>query len=127
MSFDTESRRSIYLPVARNNLAPELEIFDAANPEMVSGDRPLTTVPTQALYLLNSTSLQKHAATLAQKAYAQPDAVTWLHQTILGHSPSPTAAQRANAFITSSPDDREKALAALAHVLLASTEFLFLE
>jgi len=127
MSFDTESRRSIYLPVARNNLAPELEIFDAANPEMVSGDRPLTTVPTQALYLLNSTSLQKHATTLAQKAYAPPDAVTWLHQTILGHSPSPAAAQRANAFITSSPDDREKALADLAHVLLASTEFLFLE
>jgi hypothetical protein len=127
MSFDTESRRSIYLPVARNNLAPELEIFDAANPEMVSGDRPLTTVPTQALYLLNSTSLQKHAATLAQQAYAQPDAITWLHQTILGHAPSPAAAQRANAFITSSPDDREKALADLAHVLLASTEFLFIE
>ena len=27
-----------------------------ANPEMTSGDRPLTTVPTQALYLLNSPS-----------------------------------------------------------------------
>ncbi len=127
MKFDKELRRSIYLPVARNNLAPELEIFDAANPEMVSGDRPLTTVPTQALYLLNSTFLQKQGATLAQQAYAQADPVTWLHETILGRAPSATAAKRANDFINSASGDREKALADLAHVLLASTEFLFLE
>lgn len=127
MKFDKELRRSIYLPVARNNLAPELEIFDVANPEMVSGDRPLTTVPTQALYLLNSPFLQKQGATLAQQAYAQADPVTWLHEAILGRAPSATAAKRANDFINSASDDREKALADLAHVLLASTEFLFLE
>lgn len=127
MKFDNELRRSIYLPVARNNLAPELEIFDAANPEMVSGDRPLTTVPTQALYLLNSPFLQKQGATLAQQAYAQADPVTWLHEAILGRAPSATAAKRANDFINTASDDREKALADLAHVLLASTEFLFLE
>jgi hypothetical protein len=127
MKFDQELRRSIYLPVARNNLAPELEIFDVANPEMVSGDRPLTTVPTQALYLLNSPFLQKQGATLAQQAYAQADPVTWLHETILGRAPTATAAKRANDFINTANDDREKALADLAHVLLASTEFLFLE
>ncbi len=127
MKFDKELRRSIYLPVARNNLAPELEIFDVANPEMVSGDRPLTTVPTQALYLLNSPFLQKQGATLAQQAYTHADPVTWLHETILGRKPSATAAKRANDFINTASDDREKALADLAHVLLASTEFLFLE
>lgn len=127
MKFDKELRRSVYLPVARNNLAPELEIFDVANPEMVSGDRPLTTVPTQALYLLNSTFLQKQGATLAQQAYAQADPVTWLHEAILGRAPSATAAKRANDFINTASVDREKALADLAHVLLASTEFLFLE
>lgn len=127
MKFDKELRRSIYLPVARNNLAPELEIFDAANPEMVSGDRPLTTVPTQALYLLNIPFLQKQGVTLAQQAYAQADPVTWLHEAILGRAPSATAAKRANDFINTASDDREKALADLAHVLLASTEFLFLE
>lgn len=127
MKFDKEFRRSIYLPVARNNLAPELEIFDAANPEMVSGDRPLTTVPTQALYLLNSNFLQKQAATLAQQAYAKPEPVVWLHQTILGHAPGGHAAKRAKDFIEQSGGDREQALADLAHVLLASTQFLFLE
>lgn len=127
MKLDKITHRSVYLPVARNNLAPELEIFDAANPEMTAGERPLTTVPTQALYLLNSAFMQKQAATLAQQAYAQADAVAWLHQVILGRVPGGAAAQRAQAFIDQSGSEREKALADLAHVLLASTEFLFLE
>src|SRR5690606_32253272 len=105
-----------------NNLSPDLEIFDAANPEMTAGDRPLTTVPAQALYLLNSSFIQKQAATLAQHAYAQADAVTWLHQTILGREPDEAAAKRAQAFLDQGGTDREKALADLAHVLLASTE-----
>ena len=42
-------------------------------------------------------------------------------------APSAAAAKRANDFINSANDNREKALADLAHVLLASTEFLFLE
>lgn len=127
MKLDKLTHRSVYLPVARNNLAADMEIFDAANPEMTSGDRPLTTVPTQALYLLNSAFLQNQAAKLAQQAYAQADPLTWLHEAILGRAPSAAAAKRANDFINTASDDREKALADLAHVLLASTEFLFLE
>jgi len=127
MKLEKLTHRSVYLPVARNNLAPDMEIFDVANPEMTSGDRPLTTVPTQALYLLNSSFLQKQAAQLAQQAYAQADAVMWLHETILGRKPSATAAKRANEFINTAKDDLEKGLADLAHVLIASTEFLFLE
>lgn len=127
MKLDPFKHRSVYLPVARNNLAPDMEIFDVANPEMTSGERPLTTVPTQALYLLNSSFLQKQAATLAQQAYAQADPVTWLYEATIGRKPSATAAKRANDFINTARGDREKALADLAHVLLASTEFLFLE
>lgn len=127
MKIDKLTHRSVYLPVARNNLAADLEIFDAANPEMTSGDRPLTTVPTQALYLLNSAFLQTQAAKLAQQAYTQADAFTWLYQAILGHQPSAAAAKRATDFMEQSSADREKTIADLAHVLLASTEFLFLD
>ena len=127
MKLEKITHRSIYLPVARNNLAPEMEIFDVANPEMTSGERPFTTVPTQALYLLNSTFLQSQASKLALQAYVQADGVAWLHQTILGRAPSGAEAERANAFINSANGDREKALADLAHVLLASADFLFLE
>ena len=127
MKLDAFTHRSVYLPVARNNLAPDLEIFDAANPEMTSGERPLTTVPTQALYLLNSSFLQQRAASLAQRAYAMPEPVKWLHETILGRAPDAAAEKRASDFINTANNDREKALADLAHVLLAATEFLFLE
>ena len=54
MSFAKERLRTVYLPVARNNQVAELEVFDAANPDLVTGARAATTVPTQALYLLNS-------------------------------------------------------------------------
>ena len=126
MNLDREKRRAIYLPVARNNVLPDLEIFDVANPEMVSGDRPLTTVPTQALYLLNSSFMKDRAAHLGALAYAQPDAIEWLYLRLLSRPPQPHEVARASAFIAEHPD-REHALSDLAHVLLASTEFLFLE
>ncbi len=126
MNLDSEKRRAVYLPVARNNMLPDLEIFDVANPEMVSGDRPLTTVPTQALYLLNSDFMKERARHIGERGYAQPDPVEWLYLTILGRAPKPHEAERATGFIEGG-SDRADALNDLAHILLASTEFLFLE
>ncbi len=126
MNLDDEKRRAVYLPVARNNVLPDLEIFDVANPEMVAGDRPLTTVPTQALYLLNSDFMQTQARELGAQSYAQPEPTVWLYQTILGRHPAARDLDRAQAFIESF-SDRADGLNDLAHVLLASTEFLFLE
>ena len=127
LKLDSFTHRSIYIPVARNNLAPDLELFDAANPEMTAGERPLTTVPTQALYLLNSPFVNRQAAKLAKSAAAEPDPVNWLYERILGHKPGKGAAQRAADFLEFSDGGRDRALTDLAHVLLASTEFLFLE
>ena len=126
LKLDGEMRRAVYLPVARNNQLAEMEIFDAANPEMVAGDRPLTTVPTQALYLLNSEFIQKQAAELGARAYAMPEPVDWLYQTILGRTPSKPERRRALDYVESLSDP-ETGMEDLAHILLASTEFLFLE
>ncbi len=126
MSLDKERRRSVYLPVARNNQLAEMEIFDAANPEMVAGERPLTTVPTQALYLLNSDFMQSQARELGMSAYARAGPVEWLYLTILGRAPGADEKLRAEKFIEAG-DDREETVSDLAHALLASTEFLFLE
>ena len=77
--------------------------------------------------MLNSSFLQTQAEKLAQQAYVQADPVAWLYRKTLGYDPSEAAAKRANAFIDQSQGDREKAIAELAHALMASTEFLFLE
>jgi mono/diheme cytochrome c family protein len=127
MKLDKAVYRSVYLPIARNNLLPELEIFDAANPELATGERILTTVPTQSLYLLNGSFLAQQAKKLASEAYSQPEAITWLYQRILSRNPTNSALERASKFIETSYRDRAEALGELAHVLMASTEFIFIE
>jgi len=53
--IDTESNhRSVYLPIVRDLLPESLHLFDFADPNLISGKREVTTVPSQALYLMNS-------------------------------------------------------------------------
>ncbi len=137
MLFTEEKMRTVYLPVARNNPATELAIFDAANPDLVSGRRSQTTVPTQALYLLNSEFLHARAATLGRRAMASADKpgeeIDWLYRTLLGRAPDPVESQRAMGLISDLSGGSEEqgtlevACGHLAHVLLASSEFLFLD
>ena len=47
-------RRSIYLPVIRNNVYDVFQLFDYPDPAVPTGDRATTTVAPQALFLLNS-------------------------------------------------------------------------
>ena len=123
--------------MARNNPATELAIFDAANPDLVSGRRSQTTVPTQALYLLNSDFLHARAAALGKMAISKAekpgDEIQWLYLTLLGRAPNPVESRRAMGLVAdlSGGSEEKEDLAAgcghLAHVLLASTEFLYLD
>ena len=47
------SRRSIYLPVIRSAQYEVLQAFDFADPSFPSGERAVTTVAPQALFLMN--------------------------------------------------------------------------
>src|SRR5690606_36039754 len=53
LKIDEHRRRSVYLPMVRNDLPEMLRLFDIADPELVTGRRPVTNVPAQALYLMN--------------------------------------------------------------------------
>lgn len=137
ISVADDRRRSVYLPVARNNPIAELAVFDMANPDYVSGLREETTVPTQALYLLNSPALQTRSArigALAMNAAALPgEEVEWLYQTLLGREPNPIESERARGLMADLSSGSEDPVALtiacgqLAHVLLASAEFLYLD
>ncbi|MEX2559704.1 MAG: DUF1553 domain-containing protein, partial [Pirellulales bacterium] len=48
--LDGSLHRSVYLPVLRDRLPEVLDLFDFAEPSLVSGDRETTNVPLQALY-----------------------------------------------------------------------------
>ncbi len=60
------NHRSVYLPVARDLLPEVLNIFDFADPNLIAGEREVTTVPSQALYLMNSEFAQKSSEEMAR-------------------------------------------------------------
>src|SRR6185295_16615517 len=87
-------RRSVYLPVIRNDLRPEFQILDFADPQTVSGRRNLTIVAPQSLFLMNSKLLRDSARSLAENLLKQvgpqdeKELVRAACRKILGRSPS---------------------------------------
>lgn len=67
-------RRSLYGFVKRNLPSPLLEAFDAANTSLPEAARASTTVPTQALTLLNGTFAGRAARALAARVLAEAGA-----------------------------------------------------
>jgi len=65
--------RSIYLPIIRGNLPDIFQVFDIADPSLIVGKRDVTTVPTQALFLMNSPFVLKQAEDFAQRILADKD------------------------------------------------------
>lgn len=127
------NRRSIYLPVFRSALPEFMEAFDVADPNLVVGRRSVSTVPTQALYLLNSPFVHERAASLAQRVTGRDGddeaRVRWLYELLLGRLPHDGEMAIALDLLSYAGDDHEQRLTAyreLSHALLASLEFRFL-
>ncbi|MEX0742627.1 MAG: DUF1553 domain-containing protein, partial [Phycisphaeraceae bacterium] len=128
------NRRSIYLPVFRSALPEFMEAFDVADPNLVVGRRSVSTVPTQALYLLNSPFVHERSASLAQRATGRDGddeaRVRWLYELLLGRPPHDGEMAIALDLLSYAEDDHEQRLTAyreLSHALLASLEFRFLK
>jgi hypothetical protein len=62
LSDYTSRRRSLYLPVIRNNVYDVFQLLDFPDPAITSGDRTMTTVAPQALLMLNSDLVMQSAA-----------------------------------------------------------------
>ncbi len=69
--FDV-GRRAVYHPSFRNTLHPLLEVFDFADPNLVVGSRPTSTLPTQALFMLNSPLVMGQAEQAAKRFTIDP-------------------------------------------------------
>ena len=63
----TGRRRSLYLPVVRNNGYDVFQLLDFPDPAIPSGDRPTTTVSPQALMMLNSDLIMQAATDFAHR------------------------------------------------------------
>jgi uncharacterized protein DUF1549/uncharacterized protein DUF1553/cytochrome c len=108
--------RSVYLPIARDVLPDALAVFDFAEPSLVTGSREVTNVPSQALFVLNSSFVADQSRKLAESlinAYpAGPNGgvtanydqrLTWAYWLVFSRPPSTTEKRAALNFLTRYP------------------------
>ena len=103
-------RRSIYSRIERQNLPNLFRTFDFASPDAHSPRRYKTTVPQQALYLLNSRFSATQARTLVAREDMQAlddvDAqIALLYQIVNQRSPGDDEAMLARDFIAAAVVD----------------------
>ena len=138
-SNNESGRRSVYLRVKRSELVPFMTMFDAPEPNQSVGDRGNTTVPTQALAVMNSAFVQDLAAEFLKRIMATEPAgneavISKAYELALGRLPEPQEIQRMSAFIDQQrqllgekPDARNQALHAFCHALLCLNEFIYID
>ncbi|MFG0262143.1 MAG: DUF1553 domain-containing protein, partial [Novipirellula sp. JB048] len=68
------NQRSVYLPIVRDYIPDMFDLFDFPSPSLVSGDRSVTNVPAQSLYLRNSSFVAEQAMHAAERLLASPEA-----------------------------------------------------
>jgi len=68
---DNETRRSLYIKTRRSQPVAMLQAFDAPVMEVNCERRPVSTVATQSLMLMNSSSVLNHAAKLAERCRSE--------------------------------------------------------
>ena len=134
--------RSVYLLMLRNSMPPELTPFNLPDGTTVTGRRDSTTLPTQALYLLNSPFLiqqsQRFSARLAESFPQDEARVREAYRRALARDPSASETRRALDFIreadlslVSSQNDGSHTLssawAAFCQALLASNELRYVD
>jgi hypothetical protein len=141
--------RSCYLPMARGVVPEFLNVFDMADPELVTGQRDVTTVATQALYMMNSPVVQElsnaTASRILQHSNLKDDGnrIDYAFQLILGRRATADQIGAAQQFLKDfeasqatgqdgrttgslKPEQRrQQAWTTFCHTLYASAEFRY--
>ncbi len=96
-------RRTVYGKVERQNLPPVFRTFDFASPDVHVPKRPETTVPQQALFMLNGRFAQDMAAALLAAPRCRDeegaDRVRALYRQVFARDPSSAEIADALAFL----------------------------
>jgi hypothetical protein len=132
-----QGRRSVYIFAKRGLLPPLLTTFDFPDTTLPSCRRDVTTVPTQALALLNNPFVHEQSAALAKRISTKGgprSLATRAWRLALGRDPRPTELdaavahlERQTAAFAGRPNPALDALASLCHVLLNTNEFLYVD
>lgn len=134
------NRRSLYLPIVRNNVYDVFQLLDYPDAAVTTGDRATTTIAPQALLMLNSDLVGRASMDLAGRILAvrtaDAERIQWLHE--LAYSRPATdeeivAGQKflleANRLLSASQTDDSKrarlSWEAYCQSILAANEFIY--
>jgi hypothetical protein len=134
--------RSVYLMTQRLQRHPFLGLFDGPDTNHSTDVRSSSTVPLQALYLMNNPSVREQAEAFAGRLIASSsdpaERIDLAHRLAWGRPPLPAESDRALEFVsryvselsrTGAPSERvePEAWTSFARVMLTANEFLYLD
>ncbi len=134
-------RRAIYLPVVRSALYDLYQAFDFAEPTVLNGRREVTTIPTQALFMLNSKLVSQQSRALALSLLndeaTAPNRVREAYRRILQREASAAEVARAEEFLKQLENTSETTVKisqereircwqSLIRTLISTNEFIYL-
>ena len=132
-------RRGVYLPVFRSAVYDLFQAFDFPDPAVPSGMRQPTSVPVQALFMMNGDLVTRAANELTDRLLSvegesDADRLDAAYRIVLGHPPTPSALDAWRAYWDQagishdlSAEARRTVWVSACRVLLSSNEFLFIE
>ena len=132
--LDGAGRRSIYGSVYRNFLSPFMLAFDQPAPFGTKGKRSVSNVPAQSLTLMNDPFVISQCKVMGENIFQaqkqKSDSIGNLFEMITGKPPSQADQEKLFAFLKTQTklhgNLTEEVWSDLAHVLINSKGFLFL-
>ena len=136
------NHRSVYLMTQRLQRQPYLSLFDAPDANVSTDVRTDSTVPLQALYLMNNTFVQDQASAFAGKvmnaASSDEDRLKFACMTAWSREPNLNELTRAQQFLSQCREDLrrteateeqagQKAWSSYTRVLLMANEFFYVD
>ena len=130
-SFD---HRSVYLPIVRNYVPEFLQVFDFAEPASVIGRRDITTVSTQALFLLNDKFVIDQSVATAKRLLDddrlenQEERIAGAYILAFGRTPSGAELTQFRKYLNEAIKNGqtpETAFSGFIQALFASAEFRY--
>jgi cytochrome c553 len=126
-------RRTIYARISRHRLDPTLNLFDFPDPNVTSAARPVTTIPQQQLFVLNSEFVVDQAQAFAKRLEngggSDQQKIARAFELAYNRPPTGEETQLGLAFLSepTGKDDRLTRWEQYAQVLLGTNEFLYVD
>ena len=137
------NRRSIYLPVVRNNVYDVFQLLDYPDAAVPNGDRPTTTIAPQALMMMNSEFVEQYTANFRALLFngqlrTDEERIELAYQRAYGRQPTAHEIAASKTYLSdvalafastqASPEQLQKQCwNSLCHVIVSSNEFIYVK